>query len=115
MTAYEMRISDWSSDVFSSDLQPFRLTKCRPSVPPWGMRPFFCLRAAAGATGNLRFMVKALARPTVRAEHERHVRPRRPPADRQRAGVRTRGDAAGDCRRGGARADIGARRGTARR
>src|SRR3546814_14525308 len=77
-----MRISDWSSDVCSSDLQdrrgarearfrdraaaegegggevgllkPFRLTKCRPSVPPWGRRPFFCLRAAAGATGNLR-------------------------------------------------------------
>src|SRR3546814_4279131 len=24
-TAYEMRISDWSSDVCSSDLQPFRL------------------------------------------------------------------------------------------
>src|SRR3546814_1371988 len=55
-------------------LKPFRLTKCRPSVPPWGRRPFFCLRAAAGATGNLRFRVKALARPTVRAEHERHVR-----------------------------------------
>src|SRR3546814_1252646 len=29
-TAYEMRISDWSSDVCSSDL--FRLTRCSSSV-----------------------------------------------------------------------------------
>src|SRR3546814_10125927 len=35
-TAYEMRISDWSSDVCSSDLAPAvrsdRLSRCRPSA-----------------------------------------------------------------------------------
>src|SRR3546814_8953024 len=29
-TAYEMRISDWSSDVCSSDLPPARLRQCAP-------------------------------------------------------------------------------------
>src|SRR3546814_1932444 len=33
-TAYEMRISDWSSDVCSSDLMPTPATRTRISFPP---------------------------------------------------------------------------------
>src|SRR3546814_247600 len=32
-TAYEMRISDWSSDVCSSDLSSHHLRRSRPSIP----------------------------------------------------------------------------------
>src|SRR3546814_4687130 len=41
-TAYDMRISDWSSDVCSSDLFPH--------PPPHSLRPAF--RAAPGPTGS---------------------------------------------------------------
>src|SRR3546814_9102035 len=34
-TAYEMRISDWSSDVCSSDLPPCRSRRDRPSAEGW--------------------------------------------------------------------------------
>src|SRR3546814_3679240 len=33
-TAYEMRISDWSSDVCSSDLCPYRLGRCQQRWRP---------------------------------------------------------------------------------
>src|SRR3546814_16388612 len=36
-TAYEMRISDWSSDVCSSDLDLWRIS--RPSASPWRSPP----------------------------------------------------------------------------
>src|SRR3546814_4702305 len=35
-TAYEMRISDWSSDVCSSDLVGMAQTRCRTLFPPAG-------------------------------------------------------------------------------
>src|SRR3546814_18039376 len=35
-TAYEMRISDWSSDVCSSDLQTFRRSRERPAFSESG-------------------------------------------------------------------------------
>src|SRR3546814_19986670 len=38
-----MRISDWSSDVCSSDLPPFRSTGCRSS--PEGSVSFQCVRS----------------------------------------------------------------------
>src|SRR3546814_10750303 len=41
MTAYEMRISDWSSDVCSSDLNA--------KGPPGSRRPFACFRLAGSA------------------------------------------------------------------
>src|SRR3546814_3366470 len=39
-TAYEMRISDWSSDVCSSDLRSWLLLlcTCRYETNPWGLR-----------------------------------------------------------------------------
>src|SRR3546814_3522369 len=55
-TAYEMRISDWSSDLCSSDLSSFR---------PWGLRPTRNAMAlpgqktsdwVTGMTGALHFM-----------------------------------------------------------
>src|SRR3546814_5436374 len=47
-TAYEMRISDWSSDVCSSDLS--RLPRCAAPVP----RPQVSLGAAATGYGRQR-------------------------------------------------------------
>src|SRR3546814_9927018 len=38
-TAYEMRISDWSSDVCSSDLLPSILGVVRPFMPRSRMKP----------------------------------------------------------------------------
>src|SRR3546814_19194631 len=38
-TAYEMRISDWSSDVCSSDLQTFRAFDLDPMLHPAQRRP----------------------------------------------------------------------------
>src|SRR3546814_8987140 len=34
-TAYELRISDWSSDVCSSDLSRGRRRRCRAGPPRW--------------------------------------------------------------------------------
>src|SRR3546814_8988888 len=41
-TAYEMRISDWSSDVCSSDLQPALRHPCRYRPPRQRARPVAC-------------------------------------------------------------------------
>src|SRR3546814_1190161 len=38
-TAYEMRISDWSSDVFSSDLTPTPHSSCVKTHPHAAARP----------------------------------------------------------------------------
>src|SRR3546814_18553360 len=63
-TAYEMRISDWSSDVCSSDLARFR-------------------RAGEGAVGS-----QTVARPAARdaAKHDAHPRVRRSYVPRAAAG-----------------------------
>src|SRR3546814_2748767 len=39
-TAYEMRISDWSSDVCSSDLLPYRLATPQPFIPYLSRLPY---------------------------------------------------------------------------
>src|SRR3546814_16233395 len=52
-TAYEVRISDWSSDVCSSDLPPFANPTCKRSVALWITPPIasgirnWCCRADA--------------------------------------------------------------------
>ena len=38
-TAYEMRISDWSSDVCSSDLQPGNIVAHAPDAPAPALKP----------------------------------------------------------------------------
>src|SRR3546814_7634595 len=38
-TAYDMRISDWSSDVCSSDLEGMMPRTRRPACRPWGRAP----------------------------------------------------------------------------
>src|SRR3546814_3391992 len=40
-TAYEMRISDWSSDVCSSDLQGEELDHVRPKAQQFGVKEIF--------------------------------------------------------------------------
>src|SRR3546814_10273240 len=53
-TAYEMRISDWSSDVCSSDLAHARGKMRRPKTAgsnPWVSSRFWGLRAAEPARG----------------------------------------------------------------
>src|SRR3546814_1872611 len=47
-TAYEMRISDWSSDVCSSDLSGEIWVKCASKGPPCLCMPI-CVEAAASA------------------------------------------------------------------
>src|SRR3546814_12798254 len=60
-TAYEMRISDWSSDVCSSDLRPPRRSAGPRRRPGRGLRPsprrpcprdVPCVRASLGPTGS---------------------------------------------------------------
>src|SRR3546814_10064163 len=50
-TAYEMRISDWSSDVCSSDLPATGHMKKR-SFGPWMMRAFGVLAKLKGLRGT---------------------------------------------------------------
>src|SRR3546814_17107592 len=64
-TAYEMRISDWSSDVCSSDLLEARpVTTHRTSIPTLGAFLFLSAAAAAGAQTS-----GAPARATFPAPH----------------------------------------------
>src|SRR3546814_2103643 len=60
-TAYEMRISDWSSDVCSSDLRPWDGKPCRRPVWRKGRRGRHCatLHSLAASAS----MLKALAGP----------------------------------------------------
>src|SRR3546814_2235586 len=52
-TAYEMRISDWSSDVCSSDLQEDRVAKLRfPKPAPCGKTPLMA-RGLSKSYGSL--------------------------------------------------------------
>src|SRR3546814_3862887 len=74
-TAYEMRISDWSSDVCSSDLPPARR-------PLRGLAGSFLLAGAECATGQ-KFLRIGTARPSAARRRGRR---------RRRAG-------AGGCRR----------------
>src|SRR3546814_7828980 len=55
-TAYEMRISDWSSDVCSSDLGAGGGCRCRWSGSIWRWRPFStrCLAPGGGSRRNSR-------------------------------------------------------------
>src|SRR3546814_6680812 len=71
-TAYEMRISDWSSDVCSSDLHSPTTDRRSDSrhAPP---RPELPARAAAAAI--LRLLAYRAPRPVV----SRRVSPRSPP------------------------------------
>src|SRR3546814_4447343 len=63
MTAYEMRISDWSSDVCSSDLSPRRPT----TSPTSGWRSI-CRRPAA--TASPRCWPSSATRPSALREHQ---------------------------------------------
>src|SRR3546814_1426963 len=62
-TAYEMRISDWSSDVCSSDLHGYTLNQISPSTPPVGS-PVDTVTFAVAMEPRPRFVraVPALAR-----------------------------------------------------
>src|SRR3546814_7859528 len=51
-TAYEMRISDWSSDVCSSDLTARLMMTAVSSVPPGGHRWPVAILGATGAVGQ---------------------------------------------------------------
>src|SRR3546814_5276662 len=48
-TAYEMRISDWSPDVCSSDLRhrdtPVAIPRPTPAIHEWGCGTIFCPRS----------------------------------------------------------------------
>src|SRR3546814_6679241 len=68
-TAYEMRISDWSSDVCSSDLCPL---PCRPSTPAW-------LHPAADPGGPGVALSSAVARPVRYLRHQLMWPPRKAP------------------------------------
>src|SRR3546814_9180249 len=50
-TAYEMRISDWSSDVCSSDLAPNSLTQAHFSAPPAAPITLIDARRSVAMTG----------------------------------------------------------------
>src|SRR3546814_6347161 len=60
-TAYEMRISDWSSDVCSSDL---RNCAC-PASPPAELGDVYIRRHTAGALCGRRFLPQIRVRPVV--------------------------------------------------
>src|SRR3546814_7948897 len=69
-TAYEMRISDWSSDVCSSDLNTPEHHEC-PALPSRGTRDARAYLAAAGAAAS---MFRCAARPALGARRRSHRR-----------------------------------------
>src|SRR3546814_14140232 len=62
-TAYEMRISDWSSDVCSSDLQRIRADARAERAFRPGYRPNHLLRLDAGPAGSPLFAAELDAGP----------------------------------------------------
>src|SRR3546814_2388089 len=75
-TAYEMRISDWSSDVCSSDLHLDLLLGTGPLAP--------AARPASGARRPPRHLADRASQPRQRAGRRPSRRPRRPDARRNR-------------------------------
>src|SRR3546814_2443216 len=69
-TAYEMRISDWSSDVCSSDLGAVARHRVRADAPASGVAAG--CRAAAGAVAAVT-VAGVVDRPAARTQGERAV------------------------------------------
>src|SRR3546814_8087929 len=65
-TAYEMRISDWSSDVCSSDLV-HGVQRLAQAIPDCGQEPALALGGRAGLRGLLHHLAGAGTHALVRA------------------------------------------------
>src|SRR3546814_4447570 len=63
-TAYEMRMSDWSSDVCSSDLTIFTVQKALPLMGPGGS--IILTGSSSGTTGAPAFSVYSASKAAVR-------------------------------------------------
>src|SRR3546814_13045388 len=72
-TAYEMRISDWSSDVCSSDLDETDIVERRPRLQQYRFR-----RAAAWRPAGRRVLLAALAGGGCALQQDRQPQPRVP-------------------------------------
>src|SRR3546814_9200318 len=57
-TAYELRISDWSSDVCSSDLIPVEPVTEQWRKPAIALRRFECVEAPVGQARNARLEIE---------------------------------------------------------
>src|SRR3546814_2134259 len=107
-TAYEMRISDWSSDVCSSDLLTSRSVCHSESAPPSSHRSTSRQKPAAPSNGysirpsptaTLRAMPSSLRRPPARSNWRLKHNRRRGAADARLQHAAAGGPAGG--RRGG--------------
>src|SRR3546814_4786903 len=76
-TAYEMRISDWSSDVCSSDLRSLTMSRRKEPVIPADLLDQLLAGSDAAAAldqgGLLDTLKKALAERALNAEMDHHL------------------------------------------
>src|SRR3546814_14333110 len=84
-TAYEMRISDWSSDVCSSDLQSVHPGEPRPSLPVGGVGGLAPFDMQQGGAHQVLRPGQAQRRAAKRTEAFRKKRPADQPVKGSRA------------------------------